>query len=82
MERYSKIKEMKDIYNEVINSESTIKKLYKRELFNESKLKINLKKYFGYDLKLDGYRFQGEFMKIYKRAIPKKMMTDILKNNL
>ena len=34
----------------------------------------------GYD-KLDVYTFQSEFIKIYKWATAKKVMSDVLKNN-
>ena len=82
MERYNKVNKMKDIYHEAINRESTVREVFKQELFNESKLTINLHKFFGYESKLDDYSFQSEFTKIYKRRTPKRMMPNILKNNL
>ena len=50
------------------------------EIFNESKLKISLPKFDGYESKLDIYTH--EFLKIHKRTTPKRMMADVLKNNL
>lgn len=50
--------------------------------FNESKLKIHLPKFSGYESKLDIYTFQSEFMKVYERTIPKRVLPDLLKNNL
>ena len=57
-------------------------KIPKQELFNKSKLKINLPKFSGYELKLDIYSFQSEFLKIYEWTTPKQMMPDLLKNKL
>ena len=31
--------------------------------------------------KLDMYTFQSDFIKIYKQTTPKRMMSDVLKNN-
>ena len=81
MGRYNEINKMKDIYHEAINNESTVREISKQELFNESKLRINLPKFSGYDLMLDIYSFQSEFTKFYKRTTPKRM-PDISKNNL
>ena len=82
MTNYSNIsilneKYFKDINNEVKNSEIT-----KQKLFNESKLRINLPQFSGYELKLDIYSFHSEFLKIYEQITPKRMMPDLLKNNL
>ena len=73
---------MKDVYTQAINDEANEREISKQEMFKESKLKINLPKFSGYDPKLDIYTFSSEFMKIYKRTPPKRMMSDILKNNL
>ena len=67
----------KDINNEVKNREIT-----KQKFFDESKLRINLPKFSGYESKLDIYSFQSEVLKIYEQTTPKQMMTDLLKNNL
>ena len=67
---------MKDIYHEAINREFRIKEISKQELFNESKLKINLPKFSEYDSKLYIYSFQSEFTKTYKRATLKRVMPD------
>ena len=68
---------VKDINNEVKNREIT-----KQKLFNESKLRINLSKFYGYELKLDIYSFQSKFLKIYEQTTLKQLMQDLLKNNL
>ena len=60
---------------------SQTRNLKKLELFNESKLKINLRKFSGYNSNLNVYTFQSDFIKIYKRTIPKRTMSDVLKNN-
>ena len=52
------------------------------EKFPNKNLNQNLPKFSGYDSKLDIYNFQSEFPKIYKRTTPKRMMPDILNNNL
>ena len=66
MERYNEISKMKDIFLEGINRESTVREISRQELFNESKLRMNLPKFSGYDLKLDIYSSQSDFRKIYK----------------
>ena len=75
----SQLKEeyVKDINNEVKNSEIT-----KQELLNESKLRINLSNFSGYESKLNIDSFQSEFLKIYERTRPKRIMSDLLKSNL
>ena len=70
------------MYTQAINDEVNEREICKQAMFKESKLKINLPKFSGYDSKLDFYTFQSEFMKIYKRTTPKRMMPHILKNNL
>ena len=67
----------KDINNEVKNRETT-----KQKLFDESKLRINLPTFSGYESKLDIYSFQSEVLKIYEQTTPKQMLPDLLKNNL
>ena len=71
MERYNEISKMKDIFLEAINRESTVRETFKQELFNESKLRMNLLKFSGYDSKLDIYSSQSDFRTIYKDN-PKK----------
>ena len=78
---YNHIKKLKDVYQQTIKDEVVKREISKLELFNESKLKINLSKFSGYNSKLDVYTFQSEFIKIYKRTTPKRMMSDVLKNN-
>ena len=81
MENYSNISLLKEDYFKDINNEVKNREIAKQKLFNESKLRINLPKFFGYESKLDIYSFQSEFLKIYERTSPKRLMPDFLKNN-
>ena len=78
---YQYIKKLKDVYQQTIKDEVAKQEISKLELFNESKLKINLSKFSGYASKLDRCTFQSGFIKIYKQTTPKRMMSDVLKNN-
>ena len=53
----------------------------KSSSMNQS-LKSTKPKFSGYESKLDIYSFQSEVLKIYERTAPKRMMPDLLKNNL
>ena len=68
MANYSNISELKEEYVKGLNNEVKNKETTKQKLFNESKLRINLPKFSGYETKLDIYSFQSEFLKIYERA--------------
>ena len=64
---YNHIKKLKDAYQQTIKDEVAKQEISKLELFNESKLKIKLSKFSGYNSKLDAYTsFHSEFIKIYK----------------
>ena len=82
MPNYSNISLLKEEYFKDINNEVKNREIKKQKLFNESKLRINLPKSSGYESKLDIYSFQSEFLKISERTTPKRMMPDLLKNNL
>ena len=82
MANYSNISLLKEQYFKDINNEVKNKDITKQKLFNESKLRINLPKCSGYESKLDIYSSQSEVLKIYERTAPKRMMPDLLKNNL
>ena len=82
MQRYRQITKLKESYIQCIENEMRNREITKQELFKESKLKINLPKFSGYESKIDIYTFQSEFMKVHKRTTPIRMMPDILKNNL
>ena len=75
------IKKLKDVYQQTIKDEVAKQVISKLESFKESKLKINLSKFSGHDSKLDVSTFWSEFIKIYKWRRPKRMMSDVLKNN-
>ena len=68
MANYSNISELKEEYVKGLNNEVKNRETTKQKLFNESKLRINLPKFSGYETKLDIYSFQSEFLKIYERA--------------
>ena len=50
---YNHIKKLKDIYLQTIKDKIAKQNISKLELFNESKLKIKLSKFSGYNSKLD-----------------------------
>ena len=82
VDMYRKINKLKENYSHCIDDEMRKREITKQELFNESKLRINLPKFSGYESKVDIYTFQSEFLKVHKRTTPTRMMPDILKNNL
>ena len=47
VESYNHIKKLKDVYQQTIKDEVVKREISKLELFNESKLKINLSKFSG-----------------------------------
>ena len=81
MANYSNISLLKEYFKD-INNEVKNREITKQKLFDESKLRINLPKFSGYESKLDIYSFQSELLKIYERTTPKQMMPDLLKNIL
>ena len=82
LDMYKKINKLKESYSHCIDDEMKKREITKQDLFNESKLRINLSKFSGYESKVDIYTFQSEFLKVHKRTTPTRMMPDILKNNL
>ena len=82
MANYSNIGELKEEYVKGIKNEVKNREITKQKLLNESKLRINLPKFSGYESKLDIYLFQSEFLKIYEQKTPTRMMSDLLKNSL
>ena len=69
-------------YENEVNSENSKREISKEMLFKESKLNIKLPKFCGYETAIDIYTFQMDFEKIYGKTTPKRLMPDILKNNL
>ena len=82
MANYSNISLLKEEYFKDINNDVKNREITKQKLFNKSKPRINLPELSGYELKLGIWSFQSEFLKIYERRTPKRMMPDLLKNNL
>ena len=82
MANYSNISPLKLEYFKDINNEVKNREIAKQKLFNKSKLRINLPTFSAYVLKLVIYSFQSEFLKIYECTTSKRMMPDLLKNNL
>ena len=60
-----------------MNNKVKKREITKQKPFNESKLRINLPKFSGYESKLDIYSFQSEFLKICEQTTPKQMMLDL-----
>ena len=79
---YNKLLEDIDFYQQQLKKEVEERELDKHDLFKASSLNIKLSKYRGYDSNLDIYTFQSEFEKIYNRTTPKRLLPDLLKNNL
>ena len=79
---YHNLRKLKNSCASSVDTEAKSREIAKLEIFSESKLKISLPKFSGYESKLDIYTFQSEFLKIHQRTTPRKMMADVLKNNL
>ena len=62
MANYSNTSQLKEEYAKDINNEVKNREILKQELLNESKLRINLPKFSGYESKLDICSFQSEFL--------------------
>ena len=60
-----------------MNNKVKKREITKQKPFNESKLRINLPKFSGYESKLDIYSFQSEFLKICEQTTSKQMMLDL-----
>ena len=82
MDMYRKINKLKESYSHCINDEMRKREITKQQLFSESKLRINLPTFSGYESKVDIYTFQSEFRKVHKRTTPTRMIPDDLKTNL
>ena len=76
---YHNLRKLKDSYNSSVDKETKSREITILEIFSESKLKISLPEFNGYESKLDMYTFQSEFLKIHQRTTPKRMMVDVLK---
>ena len=75
MANYSNISQLKVDMPKIPTRQLRTEKSQKKELFNESKLRINLGKLSGYESKLEVYSCQRYFLNIYERTTPKRMMT-------
>jgi len=81
-EKYIKLTKMNSSYLKLLKKQIEEREVYKQQTFDESKLNIHLDKFLGYDSKSDIYTFQTDFNKLYTRNTPRKMLPDLLKNNL
>ena len=70
---YHNLRKLKGSYASSVGKEAKSREITKLEIFSESKLKISLPKFNGYESKLDIYTFQSEFLKIHQRTTPKRM---------
>ena len=68
-------------YKEKSDSEINKREVEKHKLMLESKLKIQLKKFGGYDSAFDIFTFQDKFEKFHLRTTPKHLLPDLLKIN-
>ena len=75
---YHNLRKLKDSYASSVDKEAKSREITKLEIFSESKLKISLPKFNGYESKLDIYTFQSEFLKIHQRTTPKRMMASTI----
>ena len=64
---YNHIKKLKHVYEQTIKDEVAKQEISKIELFNKSKLTINLSKFSEYDSKLDTEAYQSELIKIISK---------------
>ena len=69
---YHNLRNLKDSYVSSVNKEAKSREITKLEIFSESKLKISLPKFNGYESELDIYTFQSEFLKIHQRTTQKE----------
>ena len=65
MANHSNIRQLKQEYVKDVSNEVKNREITKQELFNKSKLRINLPKFSGYESQLDIYSFQSKFLQIY-----------------
>ena len=61
MANYSNISQLKEMYVRDINNEVKNREITEQELFNESKFRINLPEFSGYESKLDITHFKVNF---------------------
>ena len=79
---YAKLTKQYSTYQKSLCRVIDEREIYKQRSFDESKLNIHLDKFSGYDSTVDIYTFQTNFNKLYLRSTPKKVLPDLLKNNL
>ena len=79
--RYDKLIVEKNDYMLQLQNEIGRRELDKQDMFNESNLNIKLSKFKGYASSTDVYTFQSNFEKLYVRTTPKRLLSDLLKNN-
>ena len=70
------------VYHRTLEKVIEERDIHKQRSFDESKLNICLEKFSGYDSSTDIFTFQSTFNKLYLQSTPKRMLPDLLKNNL
>ena len=80
-ERYENLLSIRDLYVMQLKDMISERELEKHDLFNEAHLNIKLSKFSGYGSQTDVYTFQCDFEKLYLRTTPKRVLSDLLKNN-
>ena len=79
---YSKLRSSNVSYQQQLQTEVDERDIHKQKSFDESKLNIQLAKFSGYNSEIDIYSFQTLFNKLYFEKIPRRVLPDLLKNNL
>ena len=80
-QRYEHLLKSKSTYQTSINDAIIEQDVYKRKLFDQSKLNIRLEKFSGYQDSADFYTFKTNFLKLHERSTPQHLLPDLLINN-
>ena len=78
---YQHLLTQKNEYCRFIKEECSRRELSKEESFKTSNLNIKLQKFRGYESSGDICTFRSEFEKVYSRLTPRRILSDVLKNN-
>ena len=80
-DRYIKLNQAKQDYNNRLVNEISRRELDKLAEFKKSSLNIKLEKFSGYESPIDLYTFQSNFEKMHCSSTPRNLLPDLLKNN-
>jgi len=79
--RYEVLCTKKATFIHEVEQELASREIEKCKLFKESMLNIKLQKFKGYSSSIDIYTFQSLFEKLHFRSTPRRLLSDLLKNN-